>query len=327
MCPLSAGNMLIPLLEIQLPWYYCFVVANIWARWFVKMPIWGRQKQIYQVDWDTGLSRSCHRCLGHPAMPPRWYHMSSLGMEQCPPLYDHTCPWLGAAVYLHNLKAYVLAVTLLPLHFLTPLVFSIFGLVENPHNRFTALIVFLMLASLLFAIPVATGTTARVWSEVIFLNRVMPERDGVGVRTYPDPYNIDDYKDQVYGPIPQDQILRKEGPFNRGTLANMRSLLGWNGSWWKVPAWMFLEPPVGRKIYLDEDHAQFWEPLIYFDRDQAVNARQERSTQAEEEEEAFEEDAPIQSTPQSTHTTLARLMPATFHRRNFGSDDHELDMV
>lgn len=260
-------------------------------------------------------------------MPPRWYHMSSLGTEQCLPLYDHTCPWLGAAVYLHNLKAYVLAVTLLPLHFLTPLVFSIFGLVENPHNRFTALIVFLMLASLLFAIPVATGTTARVWSEVIFLNRVMPERDGVGVRTYPDPYNIDDYKDQVYGPIPQDQILRKEGPFNRGKLANMRSLLGWNGSWWKVPAWMFLEPPVGRKIYLDEDHAQFWEPLIYFDRDQAVNARQERSTQAEEEEEAFEEDAPIQSTPQSTHTTLARLMPATFHRRNFGSDDHELDMV
>lgn len=80
-------------------------------------------------------------------MPPRWYHTSDLGMEKCLPLYDHTCPWLGAAVYLHNLKAYVLAATLLPLHFLTTLVFSVFGLVENPHSRFTAPIVFLMLTS------------------------------------------------------------------------------------------------------------------------------------------------------------------------------------
>ncbi|KAG9637656.1 hypothetical protein KCU95_g18036, partial [Aureobasidium melanogenum] len=117
-------------------------------------------------------------------------------MEKSLPLYDHTCPWLGAAVYLHNLKAYVLAVTLLPLHFLTTFVLSIFALLENPHNRFTARIVFLMLTSLLFAIPVATGTTARVWSEVIFLNRVMPERDGVSVRIYHDSYNLDDYEDQ-----------------------------------------------------------------------------------------------------------------------------------
>ncbi|KAG9964858.1 hypothetical protein KCU61_g2385, partial [Aureobasidium melanogenum] len=160
-------------LLVVLPWYYCFVTANIWARWFVKMPTWVQQKQFYQVDWDTGLARSYHRCLGHPAMLPRWYHMSSLGMEKCLPLDNHTCPWLGAAVYLYNLKAYVLTVTLLPLHFLTTFVLSIFALLENPHNRFTARIVFLMLTSLLFAIPVATGTTARVWSEVIFLDRVM----------------------------------------------------------------------------------------------------------------------------------------------------------
>ncbi|KAH0367883.1 hypothetical protein KCU65_g4371, partial [Aureobasidium melanogenum] len=58
-------------LLIVLPWYYCFVVANIWARWFVKMPTWVQQKQFHQVDWDTGLSRTCHKCLGHPAMLPR----------------------------------------------------------------------------------------------------------------------------------------------------------------------------------------------------------------------------------------------------------------
>ncbi|KAH0353821.1 hypothetical protein KCU83_g2708, partial [Aureobasidium melanogenum] len=120
-------------LLVVLPWYYCFVTANTWARWFVKMPTWVQQKQFYQVDWDTGLARSSR-------------------------------------------------------------------------------IVFLMLTSLLFAIPVATGTTPRVWSEVIFLNRVV----------------------------------------------------------------------------LDE--------------------------------------MPAQHTPQSTRTTLARLMPS-IRRRNVGSDDYELDMV
>lgn len=231
-------------------------------------------------------------------MLPHWYHMSSLGMEKCLPLYDHTCPWLGAAVYLHNLKAYVLAVTSLPLHFLTTFILSIFALLENPHNRFTARIVFLMLTSLLFAIPVATDTTACVWSEVIFLNRVMPERDGVGVRIYHDSYKLDDHEDQIYEPIPQDQILRKEGPFNRGNLANMRSLLGWNGSWWKAPAWMLLEPPVGRSIYLDDDHARFWEPLIYFKRDQAVHARHGGGTRVDVD--VRDEEMPAQHTPQST---------------------------
>ncbi|KAK6001088.1 hypothetical protein QM012_003171 [Aureobasidium pullulans] len=309
----------------KVPWYYCFAVANIWARWFVKMPACGQQKHIYQVDWDTGLSRSCHRCLGHPVMPPRWYHTSSLGMEQCLPLYDHTCPWLGAAVYLHNFKAYVLAVTLLPLHFLTTFVFSIFGLVEYPHNRFTAPIVFLMLTSLLFAVPVATGTTARVWSEVIFVNRVMSERDGVVVRIHPDPSRIDDYEDQIYEPIPQDQILRKEGLFNRGKLANMHSLLGWNGSWWKAPAWMFLKPPVGRLIYLDDDHAQFWEPMVYFKRNQAAHVHQGESTREDEDTRVEEESA--HHSPQSSRTKLARLMPSAIRRRNVGSDDYELGIV
>ncbi|KAG9826567.1 hypothetical protein KCU98_g15224, partial [Aureobasidium melanogenum] len=134
-------------------------------------------------------------------------------------------------------------------------------------------IVFLMLTNLLFAIPVATGTTARVWSEVIFPNRVMPERDGVGVRIYHDSYNLDDYEDQIYEPISQDQILRKEGPFNRH---------------------------------------------------QAVHARHGGGTRVDVD--VRDEEMPAQHTPQSTRTTLARLMPSV-RRRNVGSDDYELDMV
>ncbi|KAG9591292.1 hypothetical protein KCU77_g11510, partial [Aureobasidium melanogenum] len=145
-------------LLVVLPWYYCFVTANIWARWSI-----GTLASPEAVT-DASVILPCYR-VGTICRVWAWRSAS--------PLTTILAPWLGAAVYLYSLKAYVLTVTLLPLHFLTTFVLSIFALLENPHNRFTARIVFLMLTSLLFAIPVATGTTARVWSEVIFLNRVM----------------------------------------------------------------------------------------------------------------------------------------------------------
>ncbi|KEQ96689.1 hypothetical protein AUEXF2481DRAFT_651303 [Aureobasidium subglaciale EXF-2481] len=46
-----------------------------------------------------------------------WYHASTMHMDKCLPFYNHTCDWLGAAICLHDIKAYTTAVTISHQHF------------------------------------------------------------------------------------------------------------------------------------------------------------------------------------------------------------------
>jgi hypothetical protein len=227
----------------------------------------------------------------------------------------------------------VLAITTLPIHFLVTFSFCIYGLTHHPKDRYTAPLVALLILSSILAIPMALDVTYRVWHEMIFRNRLGPENYGIACRIY-----FDDDNDLLYFHRDWPEVDPKkfhtpaDSAFNRGKKENMRSLLGWNGSWWKLPFWMFLTPPVGKLLFSEQDHARLWAPVVTIERDQMATAWDLAEAAAQNAPEVAPEAEPEaqgllqHTTPQSTRSVAVDSLPpsvsSALRRRDAGAGGH-----
>jgi hypothetical protein len=67
-------------------------------------------KSFQEVN-SRGEINLCTRCPRPHHHGNRWHFAKHIGIGRCLPLYDHTCDWICAPIYLHNIKFYIIAVT------------------------------------------------------------------------------------------------------------------------------------------------------------------------------------------------------------------------
>ena len=93
-----------------IPLGYC-LWSHYWiaARW---TPISAPEAPRRQVEGESRQPRYCTHC--NIFMGDRTYHCQAV--EKCLPFYDHTCIWWTGAIWLHNVKAYLVFITFLPLY-------------------------------------------------------------------------------------------------------------------------------------------------------------------------------------------------------------------
>jgi hypothetical protein len=102
----------------------CFALWSTWvtARRWVPPAIGSRD--IVHVDKDKLRRRFCERC--EAPKDDRTYHCKPL--DKCLPVYDHYCAWWHGAVWAHNVKAYIIFVSFLPIHQVFTFVVAVWAL-------------------------------------------------------------------------------------------------------------------------------------------------------------------------------------------------------
>ncbi|KAG9528385.1 hypothetical protein KCU93_g4368, partial [Aureobasidium melanogenum] len=241
-----------------LPWYYVFLTGNIRARWFVRSPDFTMNKSIMQVDPRNGYSIMCRHCPKRHVRGNRWYFANHNRIAKCLPLYDHTCDFLCAPIYLHNMKAYILTVTMFPLYQAATFILSVWAISKREHDFDTksAIAAFSISLALL---PFVVKVTYRALDQLLTRNIMAPEAYETCVRIRQSPDSaMTEYRTFEQG--------ARVGPYTRSRIENLRSIFGWNGSWWLAPFWLFLEPPMGQFIWSEDDEEgprKIWEPEVY----------------------------------------------------------------
>ncbi|KAI1810354.1 hypothetical protein GGS20DRAFT_204633 [Poronia punctata] len=232
-------------------WLTTLAYTWIWYKEF-RPPTPPSRKTIMQVDLrrmviaptgDAGLfnegsiPRPCYRgCRferngeSRPWLSDRAYHCGVLG--QCLPLYDHFCPYIRVAVYLHTLKAYLNMTLFLILDALFTMTVSIVSMATSKHWDS----IFIFAITVLVAGPVIMNVAGEGFTErlvmMVFKNEIYSEkgRSNVDGELH---YLV--FKVREHGPNGGWTVrLHKfrNNPWDLGLRENVRQALG---PWWQWP--------------------------------------------------------------------------------------------
>ncbi|KAI4603905.1 hypothetical protein KJ359_000026 [Pestalotiopsis sp. 9143b] len=181
--------------------------------------------------WDPARRpRVCLRCDAKSA--DRVYHCTET--KRCLPIYDHFCPWVQICVYARTMKAYLYMMLFLGLDIFATLAVLVYALSLSSSKSHNVMPFVVSAACALLALIVGIALWGpKQWKHLALNNEVLFEWRGK-----PRKPQLLAFKDSRRGM----DVIRLEdfagNPWDRGTLANMRQVLGerwwmWLLFWWQ----------------------------------------------------------------------------------------------
>lgn len=183
----------------------------------------------FEIDGDSKMRQTCRYCLLYRY--DRSYHCHKKFINKCLPFYDHTCYWWTGVIWLHDLKAYIMMITMLPIYQLYVPVLSIWILASKDKERYPHSWAPIGFTSLL-ALCVSVGVAFEYCRSFLFRNTLAREWDR-GI------YFLDE-NDSIWYWKPAKNSANVQGnPYNMGVRRNAHDMLGpwytWLFFWTNTP--------------------------------------------------------------------------------------------
>ncbi|KAI0174611.1 hypothetical protein BJ166DRAFT_493124 [Pestalotiopsis sp. NC0098] len=179
---------------------------------------------------DARRPRVCLRCDAKSA--DRVYHCTET--KRCLPIYDHFCPWVQICVYARTMKAYLYMMLFLGLDIFATLAVLVYAFTLTSSKSHNVMPFVASAACALLALIVGVALWGpKQWKHLAIKNEVLFEWRGE-----PRKPQLLAFKDSRDGMDVMRLVEFQGNPWDRGTLANMRQVLGerywmWLLFWWQ----------------------------------------------------------------------------------------------